>query len=205
MVAWGTLAAGLAWLAVGTGERRFLAGAAGYLGLAVAHVVTLDAPPAHLFSQRADRSGAAAVLVAAAAAGALAATRRLAKAGAWAWWIAGVLAVYGVSIAILDVSGKVFPGETEEAAFRSGHTAVSAFWGLLALGLLYAGLKRWRSLRVAGLALFGVSLAKLFLFDLGSLSSITRALSFLAIGMVLLVGGFFYQRLASDNGRRSAH
>ena len=59
---------------------------------------------------------------------------------------------------------------------------MSAFWGLLALGLLYAGLTRWRSLRLAGLAVFGVALGKLFLFDLSSLSSITRALSFLAVG-----------------------
>jgi uncharacterized membrane protein len=48
---------------------------------------------------------------------------------------------------------------------------------------------------VAGFALFAVSLAKLFLFDLPSLSPVTRALSFLAVGAVLLLGGFFYQRL----------
>ena len=48
----------------------------------------------------------------------------------------------------------------------------------------------------ARLALFGVSLAKLFIYDLSRLSSITRALSFLAVGGVLLLGGFFYQRLA---------
>jgi uncharacterized membrane protein len=64
--------------------------------------------------------------------------------------------------------------------------------------LLYAGLTRWRSLRVAGFALFAVSVGKLFLFDLGSLSSITRALSFLAVGGLLLLAGFFYQQLSSS-------
>ena len=54
-----------------------------------------------------------------------------------------------------------------------------------------------RDLRIGGLALFGVSLAKLFLYDLANLSSIARALSFLAVGALLLVGGFFYQRLAA--------
>ena len=53
-------------------------------------------------------------------------------------------------------------------------------------------------LRIAGLAFFPISLAKIFLFDLPSLSSVTRALSFLAVGAVLLLGGFFYQRLMSD-------
>ena len=53
-------------------------------------------------------------------------------------------------------------------------------------------------MRIAGFALFAISLAKLFLFDLPSLSSVTRALSFLAVGALLLLGGFFYQRLLQD-------
>jgi uncharacterized membrane protein len=35
-----------------------------------------------------------------------------------------------------------------------------------------------------------VSLAKIFLYDLTFLSSVARALSFLAVGAVLLLGGF---------------
>ena len=78
-------------------------------------------------------------------------------------------------------------------------------WGALGLTLLYAGLRRGSAaLRVGGLALFGVSLAKLFLYDLARLSSITRALSFLAVGAVLLVGGFLYQQLGDTSGDRLA-
>jgi uncharacterized membrane protein len=54
-----------------------------------------------------------------------------------------------------------------------------------------------RSLRIAGLALFAVAVGKLFLFDLSFLSSVTRAVSFLAVGAVLLAGGFFYQRISA--------
>jgi uncharacterized membrane protein len=43
-----------------------------------------------------------------------------------------------------------------------------------------------------------MSLVKLFLYDLAFLSSVARALSFLAVGAVILVGGFFYQRLAAE-------
>ena len=43
----------------------------------------------------------------------------------------------------------------------------------------------------------GISLAKLFLYDLAFLSSVARAFSFLAVGGVLLAAGFFYQRLAA--------
>jgi uncharacterized membrane protein len=60
------------------------------------------------------------------------------------------------------------------------------------------------ALRVGGLALFGLSLAKLFLYDLSRLSSISRALSFLAVGAVLLLGGFFYQRLGARTENETA-
>ena len=63
---------------------------------------------------------------------------------------------------------------------------------LLGLAVLYVGLKRdlnW--LRLVGFGLFGLALAKLFLYGLACLSSITRALSFLAVGAVLLVAGGF--------------
>jgi uncharacterized membrane protein len=54
---------------------------------------------------------------------------------------------------------------------------------------------RRRPLRLGGFALLAVSLGKLFLYDLSQLSSITRALSFLAVGAVLLLAGLFTQRL----------
>jgi uncharacterized membrane protein len=58
--------------------------------------------------------------------------------------------------------------------------------------------------RYAGLALFGVSLAKIFLCDLAELSSITRAFSFIFVGALLLAGGFFLQRLSGSIGPRAA-
>jgi uncharacterized membrane protein len=71
---------------------------------------------------------------------------------------------------------------------------------------LYTGLiRRRRGLRLAGFGLLGVSLAKLFLYDLSVLTSITRALSFLAVGAVLLLAGFFHQRLAAAQSENNAH
>jgi uncharacterized membrane protein len=75
---------------------------------------------------------------------------------------------------------------------------------VIALITLYVGLTRdLRVLRLAGFALFGLALAKLFLYDLANLSSITRALSFLAVGAVLLLAGFFYQRLTAATPREA--
>jgi uncharacterized membrane protein len=72
---------------------------------------------------------------------------------------------------------------------------------VLGLVVLYVGLKRGLTwLRLLGFGLFALALVKLFLYDLANLSSITRALSFLAVGAVLLIAGFFVQKLGSERG-----
>ena len=195
-------AAGLAWVSRVAKEPRFLAAAAGALLVGVATVVFGVAPPTHLFVAGAHpgRGAIGALFVAAAAvvvgyvSGEPTELRRRFR--SVCYWTAGVLTVYGLSIFVLALFQAAFGGSVD-TNFHRGHTAVSAFWGLVGLALLYVGLTRFRALRVAGFVVFAVSLAKIFLFDLTSLTSITRALSFLAVGAVLLLGGFFYQRLAT--------
>jgi hypothetical protein len=112
-------------------------------------------------------------------------------------WVLGVGALHLLSLTVLEIAQVVSPG-TLASGLQRGHTAVSACWGVLGLVLLYLGLTRTlRAIRLAGLTLLGASLAKLFLYDLAFLSSIQRAVSFLAVGAMLLAGGFFYQRLAA--------
>ena len=82
---------------------------------------------------------------------------------------------------------------------RDSRHCCRAIWALTGLSLLAAGVARRSSaLRHAGLALFGVSLAKIFLYDLAELSAIARAASFLAVGGLLLAGGFLVQRLSEE-------
>jgi uncharacterized membrane protein len=148
-----------------------------------------------LFSPHADPgAGVPALLLALAAFAVLAQRVRRVE----IWWAGGVLALYACSLSILELAQRI-GGGTLDANFHGGHSAISACWGLLGLVLLYLGLTRRPVLRVAGFALFAISLGKLFLFDLPSLSSVTRALSFLAVGALLLLGGFFYQRLLSGS------
>jgi hypothetical protein len=207
VLGWAAAGVALAWLARRVGEPRLLLGAGTFLTLAVGRALTVQAPPSHLFhAQPHPADGAASLFIAAAAvalASRIASTElgRLGNYRAVPWWIAGVLTVYGLSLLILELFSRISHADLH-TEFQRGHTAVSAFWGALGLALLYIGLKKtWRSARVAGLALFAVSLAKIFLYDLPSLSSITRALSFLAVGAVLLLGGFFYQRLTVDEDK----
>jgi hypothetical protein len=117
--------------------------------------------------------------------------------------VAGGIGLYTVSLAILEFAEWVSTASVE-TDFERGHTAVSALWALVALGLLLGGILRGSSaIRYGGLVLFGLTLAKIFLYDLAELSSVARAFSFILVGALLLVSGFFLQRLSDRIGARS--
>jgi uncharacterized membrane protein len=117
--------------------------------------------------------------------------------------VAGGFALYAASLGILGLAEAVSSASIE-TDFERGHTAVSGLWALVGLALLVVGLMRGSALiRYSGLALFGLSLAKIFLYDLASLSSVARAFSFILVGGLLLAGGFFLQRLSDRLGPRA--
>jgi uncharacterized membrane protein len=71
----------------------------------------------------------------------------------------------------------------------------SVLWGVYALALVGRGIWRKRKvLRVLGIALFAVTLVKLFLFDLGKISTLSKIIAFVGLGVLLLVISFLYQK-----------
>jgi uncharacterized membrane protein len=225
VLAWSALSALLSVLALATREVRLQAASAAYLVAALGTTLVFEAPPRDfLVAGTSPGDGVIALLLVATGALVFAfCARHEAPAerppfswsqtitlagllGALRSWQssyratalvgAGVLVLYALSLGLLDAAERI-SGASVETDFQRGHTAVSAFWGAVGLGLLTLGLlRRARSIRIAGLVLFGISLAKLFLYDLAYLSSLSRALSFLAVGALLLLAGFFYQRLS---------
>ncbi len=72
---------------------------------------------------------------------------------------------------------------------------LSALWGLVGIAGI-AGLRRdVAPLRNAALTLLLLTVAKVFLYDLSTLTSIYRVVSFFVLGGLLLAGAFAYQRL----------
>src|SRR5262249_46996552 len=106
--------------------------------------------------------------------------------------LVAVALVYLPSVAIVDTwttgdAGN--PGQTPQLL-------LSALWGATGLAALIFGLVRdERRLRLGGLLLLAIAVAKVFLFDLTTLESIYRVLSFVALGLLLLTAAFAYQRL----------
>jgi len=73
---------------------------------------------------------------------------------------------------------------------------LSVFWALAGVGTMVLGLRRDLGIvRIAGLALLGLAVAKVFLFDLATLTSVYRVVSFIGLGLLLLGGALVWQRL----------
>ena len=73
--------------------------------------------------------------------------------------------------------------------------SLSMLWAVYAGAAIVIGIvKRSRYIRLAGLALLAVPVIKLFAFDIFALEQGYRVGAFLALGGILVLGGFLYQR-----------
>ena len=71
-------------------------------------------------------------------------------------------------------------------------SALSIVWGVAGLaGMLVGARSLRRSVWFVGAALMAIVVAKLFLVDLGSTGTLARVVSFLGVGLLLLVVGYF--------------
>jgi uncharacterized membrane protein len=72
------------------------------------------------------------------------------------------------------------------------HMSLSIFWSLLALAtMLWATRIGRRPLWFVGVALMGVVVLKLFVIDLSSIGTVERIVSFIVVGLLMLVIGYF--------------
>ncbi|WP_342800575.1 DUF2339 domain-containing protein [Nocardia sp. No.11] len=119
-------------------------------------------------------------------------------------WIAvSVAGLYYVLVAAVSVGVSL--GRAD--GFVLGHSIATIVWMAAATASLFYGLRRLsRSPAVAkvclvsGLLVAAAALAKLFLFDLSTLSGLVRVAAFLVVGMLLLLTGTRYARAFADAG-----
>ncbi|MBU9765060.1 DUF2339 domain-containing protein [Mycobacterium sp. TNTM28] len=120
------------------------------------------------------------------------------------WAVAAVVAGYAVT-AFTVTAGVVLGGTG--AGFFGGHMAATICWIALAAGLLgYAARrpKAQRSLLIGGgMAVVAAAMAKLFLFDLGTLDGMFRVAVFIVVGLALLGMGAGYARLLSQQDEQA--
>ncbi|HEX5154715.1 MAG TPA: DUF2339 domain-containing protein [Parafilimonas sp.] len=73
---------------------------------------------------------------------------------------------------------------------------LSIVWGLSSFICIWLGMRySFKTLRIIGLVLFGITLLKLFAFDIKNIPPGGKILAFILLGVVLLTVSFMYQRL----------
>jgi uncharacterized membrane protein len=182
--AWASEAAALLELARRRDERLARTGGLAFAVLASAYTLIAIAPPSGLGGEAVQLGSAA---IALAALGALA-------------WRAGRLAERGSSERSLCSLGAgaaaLYMASLAVVTLPNGQVLLSALWVLTGVLALVGGLRASSpALRNAALGLLMVTIAKVFLYDLSTLESIARVVSFMVLGLLLLAGAFAYQRL----------
>ncbi|HSC45078.1 MAG TPA: DUF2339 domain-containing protein [Candidatus Acidoferrum sp.] len=109
-----------------------------------------------------------------------------------------VYALVALSSEFWDYFGRVSLDNQFNArvdAALGQHLALTILWTVYATALIVVGVqKKSALLRWQGLALIGLVVGKVFLYDLSSLDRAYRILSFFVLGAVLLGVSFLYQR-----------
>ena len=204
---WSAMAAALAYMATRVDRgpapalsdaERLLFTAFGFLALAILHTLVVEAPP-YAIVEGVDDLGSSLVAIACCVGAALACWhwgREIEPKSATAAGFVGATGfVYLGSVLIIDAIGADNAGEAREI----GQAWLSAFWAATGLGAVVWGMvRRSVNARLGGLALLMVAIGKVWTYDLAELEELARALSFVALGLLLLIGAFAYQRFKPE-------
>lgn len=96
-----------------------------------------------------------------------------------------------------------FAGDAEKQSHKLG---LSILCGVYSLLLISLGIwKGKQHLRIGAIALFGVTLVKLFFYDIAHMDTITKTIVFVSLGVLLLIISFLYNKykhIISDETNR---
>ena len=91
----------------------------------------------------------------------------------------------------LDIAGY-------QDIFKLGLSILWSVYSLLLVGLGIFQKKKY--LRISALVLFGITLAKLFLYDISNLSTISKTIVLIILGLLLLIISFLYNKFKDKIG-----
>jgi Predicted membrane protein (DUF2339) len=118
------------------------------------------------------------------------------------WALGGALVLFGVTGEI-DRFFDLKTISSQQATLASG-LAVSAWWLVFAACLVALGFRRsLKPARLAGLAVAGMAVVKVLVYDLSSLDALYRVGSVFILGLVFLLLAYLYHRQARGDARES--
>ncbi len=99
-------------------------------------------------------------------------------------------------ISILTIICTEFIAWMEVAEYSTANElGLTIIWGLYALIIIGLGIwKNKKHLRIGAIALFGLTLLKLFSYDISHLNTISKTIVLVALGILLLIISFLYNK-----------
>lgn len=80
-------------------------------------------------------------------------------------------------------------------SWTNSKLGLSILWGILSLLLISYGIwKNRKHLRLLAMVLFGITLIKLFLYDIATMNTIRKTIVFVLLGILLLIISFLYNK-----------
>lgn len=82
------------------------------------------------------------------------------------------------------------------AKYKIIKTGLPVLWGLLSFLLLLWGIKKQlKQLRIIALTLLGLTIVKLFVYDISNVSEIGKIIAFILLAILILIISFVYQKI----------
>jgi uncharacterized membrane protein len=114
----------------------------------------------------------------------------------------GALGIYLLTIGLVDeFQRRVSDADSARVLQEKASVGISILWALI--GVLSLAIGVWRrvlGLRMFGLGVLALAIVKVFVVDLASVDTSRKFLSFIILGVLLLVSSFVYQKLGRENG-----
>ena len=106
----------------------------------------------------------------------------------------GLDGLIALSILIL-ASGELINVMEQLRLPDSSKYGLSVLWGAYALAVIAVGIKLAKKhLRIFGIVLLGITLAKLFIYDIADLPTIPKTILFVSLGILMLIVSFLYTK-----------
>ena len=121
-------------------------------------------------------------------------------------WFAAVCVVIVASQELIThwLVCKTPPAVNSDASYEFVYTTINQIaktgfpilWGVLAFVFLIIGIKQqYKTLRVIALSLLGLTIVKLFVYDIKNVSETGKIVAFILLGVLILIISFVYQKI----------
>ena len=111
----------------------------------------------------------------------------------------GAEIISGFDKQIAGLSAAELRRGVDDALTNAQNLSITGLLATYAALLLAAGIVgRRRNVRLAALGLLAIPIAKVFLYDVFTLETAYRIAAFVGLGIILVVGGYAYQRFGKS-------